>query len=83
MGLKDKFTRRGFLPILGSSFLLPFLGLAQAPEVQDETDDAEYEILLKPDGTPVKVRKSTLKQSKVVQKNISNKSFLKWLGLKE
>lgn len=68
---------------MGSSFLLPFLGLAQAPEVQDQTDDAEYEILLKPDGTPVKVRKSTLKQSKVVQKNISNKSFLKWLGLKE
>lgn len=68
---------------MGSSFLLPFLGLAQAPEPQDQTDDAEYEILLKPDGTPVKVRKSTLKQSKVVQKNISNKSFLKWLGLKE
>ena len=83
MGLKDKFTRRGFLPILGSSFLLPFLGLAQAPENKDQTDDAEYEILLKPDGTPVKVRKSTLNQSKVVQKNISNKSFLKWLGKNE
>ena len=33
---------------MGSSFLLPFLGLAQEPELQDQTDDAEYEILLKP-----------------------------------
>lgn len=80
MAPKSKFTRRGFLPILGGSLLLPLLGEAKPAEII-ETDD-EFEILLKPDGTPVKVRKSALKKSKTVKKKISNKSLLNWLGKK-
>ena len=80
MALKNKFTRRGFLPILGGSLLLPFLGEAKPKDARDEED--QYEILLKPDGTPVKVRKSALKKSKTVKKKISNKSLLNWLGKK-
>ena len=45
-------------------------------------NDEEYQTLLKPDGTSVKVKTSTLKNSKVVRKNISNNSLLKWLGKK-
>jgi hypothetical protein len=81
MALKDKFTRRGFLPIIGSSLLIPFLGSAQKQESQQINDD-DYQILLKPDGTSVKVKKSVLQQSKVKKKNISNKTFLKWIGKK-
>ena len=80
MAPKTKFTRRGFLPILGGSLLLPFLGEAKPKDTLAQED--EYEILLKPDGTPVKVRKSVLKKSKTVKKKISNKSLLDWLGKK-
>lgn len=81
MALKDKFTRRGFLPIIGSSLLIPFFGSAQNKEL-DPINEDDYQILLKPDGTSVKVKKSALKQSTVKKKNISNKTFLKWIGKK-
>lgn len=81
MSAKDKFTRRGFLPIIGSSLLIPFFG--QAKNIEEETlNDEDYQILLKPDGTSVKVKKSTVVRSKVKKKNISNKAFLKWIGKK-
>lgn len=80
MAKKSKFTRRGFFPIIGGSLLIPFLGSAKNA-TDDDTSD-EYQILLKPDGTSVKVRKSILKQSAVKKKNISNKTFLKWIGKK-
>ena len=81
MALKDKFSRRGFLPIIGSSFLIPFIGSAQNEETEPINED-DYQILLKPDGTSVKVKKSAIKQATVKKKNISNKTFLKWIGKK-
>ena len=78
-----KISRRGILPILGSSLLIPFLGFTKP--INDEIISAEnedYQTLLKPDGTTVKVKVSTLKKSKIIKKNISNKSFLNWLGKK-
>ena len=81
MALKDKFTRRGFLPIIGSSLLIPFIGSAQNEELEPINED-DYQILLKPDGTSVKVKKSTVKQSTIKKKSISNTSFLKWIGKK-
>ncbi len=76
-------SRRGILPILGSSLLIPFLGFSKP--INDEiinSEDEEYQTLLKPDGTSVKVKVSVLKKSKVIKKNISNKSFLNWLNKK-
>ena len=81
MAFKDKFSRRGFLPIIGSSFLIPFIGSAQNEETEPINED-DYQILLKPDGTSVKVKKSAIKQATVKKKNISNKTFLKWIGKK-
>ncbi len=81
MARKNKFTRRGILPIIGSSLLIPFIGSAQNNEPEQINED-DYQILLKPDGTSVKVKKSVLKQSNVKKKNISNKTFLKWIGKK-
>ena len=76
-------SRRGVLPILGTSFLIPFLGFGQS-ELEDvsNSEDEDYQILLKPDGTTVKVKRSSLEKSKVVKKNVSNKSLLNWLGKK-
>lgn len=76
-------SRRGILPILGSTLLIPFLGFSK-PVVDEiaNSDDEEYQTLLKPDGTTVKVKASVLKKSKTIEKNISNKSFLNWLGKK-
>ena len=77
-------TRRGIRPILGSTLLLPFIGFNQSNSESEITTDEEeaYETLLKPDGTTVKVKVSALKKSKVVKKNISNTTFLNWLGKK-
>ena len=76
-------SRRGMLPILGSSLLIPFLGFSNAlDDEKNIPDKEEYQTLLKPDGTAVKVKVSALKKSKVIKKNLSNKSFLKWLGKK-
>lgn len=78
-------SRRGILPLLGSSLLIPFLGFGK--ERNDETngtdssnENSDYKILLKPDGTTVKVKANALKQANLVKKNISNRSFLNWLG---
>ena len=80
---RHKISRRRILPILGGTFLLPFFGFNQEPpSVEDLAEEEEYETLLKPDGTTVKVKVSALKSSKVVKKNISNTSLLGWLGKK-
>ena len=81
---RKRISRRRILPILGGTLLLPLFGFNQAPpeEVKISKEDEEYETLLKPDGTTVKVKVSALKRSKIVKKNISNTSFLSWLGKK-
>ena len=81
---EKQISRRGILPILGGGLLIPFLGFGNSidDDENDITDDSEYQTLLKPDGTSVKVKVSTLKKSKVIKKNISNGSLLKWLGRK-
>ena len=78
------FSRRGVLPALGGSLLLPFLGSAQSENevAPSENTEEQYKTLLKPDGTVVKVKTSTLNNAKIVKKNISNKSFLGWLKKK-
>ncbi len=77
-------SRRSILPILGSTLLIPFLGFGSSSDTTEINDanEEEYQTLLKPDGTTVKVKTSTLKSSKVVKKSISNTSFLKWLNKK-
>ena len=80
-----KLSRRGILPILGSTLLIPFLGFGKLEEDEitiSEAENEEYKTLLKPDGTTVKVKVSTLNNSKIIKQNISNKSFLNWLGRK-
>ncbi|WP_370477785.1 hypothetical protein [Tamlana flava] len=81
---ENQLSRRGFLPILGGSLLLPFLGMGSPVDKSTKTLGEEaYETLLKPDGTTVKVKVSTVKKSRIIEKDISNKSFLKWLGKKQ
>jgi hypothetical protein len=76
-------SRRGMIPILGSTLLIPLLGFGNTNNDETEVSkDEEYKTLLRADGTTVKVRTSTLKKSKVVKENVSNKSLLKWLGKK-
>ena len=85
---KRNFSRRSFLPILGSTLMLPFLGFGETTPVQtidkekNIDNGEEYQTLLKPDGTIVKVKANTVKNSKVIKKNISNSSFLNWLSKK-
>ncbi len=78
-------SRRGILPLLGSTLLLPILGFGKtsfADEIIAPDENEEYQTLLKPDGTAVRVKASAVKNSKIIQKNVSNESFLSWLGRK-
>jgi len=78
-------SRRGLLPLLGTSLLLPFMGFSKEEKkakMKKNEGEEEYETLLKPDGTIVKVRKDSLKKSKVVKKNVPNSAFMKWLDKK-
>ena len=69
--------------VLGTTLLIPFLGFGGNDSSQPiASEEDEYQTLLKPDGTTVKVKVSTLKKSKVIKKDISNKSFFNWLGKK-
>ncbi|NCT17531.1 MAG: hypothetical protein COZ75_09980 [Flavobacteriaceae bacterium CG_4_8_14_3_um_filter_34_10] len=77
---KNQISRRGFLPMLGGGLILPLLGFGKpSPEALGEDSDA-YQTMLKADGTTVRVKKSVLENAKVIEKNISNKSFLGWLN---
>ncbi|MBE0423344.1 MAG: hypothetical protein IBX66_05345 [Lutibacter sp.] len=77
-------SRRGVLPILGSALLLPILGFAKPIENKliNTEEDQEYQTLLKPDGSTVRVKVKTVNNSKVLEENVSNKSLLNWLGKK-
>lgn len=75
---KIQISRRGFLPLLGGGLILPLFGFGKpTPEILD--DAAEYQTLLKSDGTTVRVKKNVVAQSKIIEKNISNTSLLGWL----
>lgn len=81
---KTSLSRRKILPLMGTGLLLPILGFGNTTEPSSEIDSKEeYHTLLKPDGTAVKVKVSTLEKSNVVKKNVSNRSLLKWLGRKQ
>jgi len=81
MDKKDKrFSRRGFP---GVGVLLPFLGMAKAPAVVQQDNPAdEFTTMLTAKGTVVRVKRSALKDAKIVEKSMSNKSLLGWLKLK-
>jgi hypothetical protein len=92
MNMKNKsekdvpITRRGLLPLLAGSLLVPFLGVGNMKSKEQRKvvneEDQEYQTLLKPDGTVVRVKKKTVQESKVIQKNLSNSSLLNWLDKK-
>ena len=80
---KEPISRRHVIPIIGSSLLIPFFGFGNSKESKTTaTGTEEYQKLLKPDGTMVKVKVSAVKQSKILKKNLSNKTFFNWLGRK-
>lgn len=80
---EEKLSRRHFFPLVGSSLLIPFFGFGENDlDKSTNSNNDEFETLLKPDGTTVKVRVKTVKESKVIKKKVSNKSLLKWLNKK-
>ena len=81
-GKGKKISRRGILPIIGSTLFIPFLGFGNSTTQETVGPEEEYQTLLKPDGTAVKVKVSTIKKSKIIKENVSNKSLLNWLGRK-
>lgn len=82
---KSKFeiTRRKFLPFLSAGFFLPFFGSAKAVKTLAEADEQGYQTLLTKDGKAVRVKKTAVSNSKIVDKGLSNKSLLNWLKKNE
>ena len=76
---KSGMKRRKLLPFLSSLFFLPFISSAKT--VTEIVDDVAptYQTMLTKDGKAVQVRTRAVNDSKVVDKQLSNKSLLKWL----
>lgn len=81
--MKDKFTRRKFLPFLSGSLFLPILGTAKSTPEEVSQEDQTFQTLLTKDGRIVKVKSTTVADSKIVDKQMSNGSLLKWLKKKD
>jgi len=82
---RNLFSRRG---LLGAGLLLPFLSVAKSllkdtgSEKKDVSEEGEYTTMLTASGRVVRVKKSALKNAKVLKQNMSNKSLFHWLKLK-
>ena len=73
-----QFSRHKFLAALGGISLLPLVSRAEAVE-KINPENEEYDILLKPDGSTVKVKKGVLNKSKTVKNKMDNPTMKKWL----
>ena len=74
----NQFSRGKFLAALGSMSLFPLLSHSKTIEQLDSINE-EYDILLKPDGSTVKVKKGVLNKSKTVKNKMDNPTMKKWL----
>ena len=79
---KERFSRRQIIPFLGFGLLIPFFGFSNFKDSKTISNKDNYQTLLKSDGTTVQVKESSLKNAKILKKDISNNSFLNWLGRK-
>jgi hypothetical protein len=76
-------SRRQIIPILTYGLIAPVFGFSNLQkEIPKQSSEEDYQTLLKPDGTIVKVKTSTIKKAKIVKKQVSNNSFLHWLAKK-
>ena len=75
---KSGISRRKLLPFLSSLLFLPFAGSAKSLAEIDAPEE-EFQTMLTKDGKIVKVKSRTVTDSKVVDKQLSNGSLLKWL----
>lgn len=76
----NKISRRKLLPILGSSLLLPFLGFGISKTSKNTTSNKkDYQIMLRKDGTTVKVKSAYVEKTNPKAKKISNNTLLNWL----
>ncbi len=74
---KKPLSRRGFLR---AGALLPFLSITMPLEAKQKADqDDEFITMLTAEGKAMKVRKSALKNAKIIEEKISNQSLLNWL----
>lgn len=79
MDSSQKVTRSKFIAALCSIFSIPFISKASAPELDQDVESDDYEILLKQDGSTVKVKKNNLRKSKTIKKGMSNPTLKSWL----
>ncbi len=79
---KKSLSRRQTLPFLGLGLLIPIFGFNDNIDDIESEDKDNYQTLLKPNGTAVKVKVSALKKAKIIKKNVSNNSFFSWLDKK-
>ena len=71
-------SRRKFL---GAGLVLPFLPVVKplnAMAAEQKTED-DFVIMLNAEGKAVKVKKSALKDAKIIDKKMSNQSLFGWL----
>ncbi len=77
---EKQISRRNILPLLAGGLLIPLFGFGKSKnKIEDKPSDDDYQILLRKDGSTVKVKTATIKESRMLEKKLSNNSFLGWL----
>jgi len=78
---KPEYKRRGMLPFIASLLVFPFVAKSQVPQgFPGEANDVSHQLLTS-DGKLVKISSETLKNAKVIRKNVSNKTLWNWLKM--
>jgi len=72
-------SRGKFLTAFGSLLLIPFVSKAQLTQTTLESEDDDYQVLLKPDGSAVKVKRKQVENATTVKSKINNSTMFSWL----
>lgn len=75
----QKVSRGKFLTAFGSLLLIPFVSKAQLTQTNLEPEDNDYQVLLKPDGSTVKVRRKLVENAATVKSKMNNSTMFSWL----
>ena len=75
--------RRKFLPFLGTGLLISLLPSSARSASQTKEKKEQYQTLLKPDGTVVRVKSSKVTTAKKIRQKVNNSDLLNWLDNQE
>ncbi|MGI9546632.1 MAG: hypothetical protein ACR2MM_05320 [Flavobacteriaceae bacterium] len=73
-------SRRRVMSLLGGGLILPFVAAGnEEDEKVQKMQEEEFQTVLKPDGTLVRLKSNSVAKAKLKSKKLSNRSLRNWL----